>query len=623
MVNFYHRFIPGIAGTMQPLFQALSGKPKALNWLPEMEAAFVAAKQALANAALLVFPSVSSHTSLTVDASDTAVGAALEQFQNGEWRPLAFFSRQLRPAERKYSAFDRELLGLYLAIRHFRYFLEGRVFTAFTDHKPLTFAFAKVSDPWSARQQRHLTAISEYTTDIRHVSGKANVVVDALSRCSLNAINPVQDGIDFSAMAAAQQEDRETQLYRTSLTGMNLQDIPIGTSGRSLLCDTSRTQPRPIVPVDLRRHVFDALHGLAHPSVRTTQKLICDRYVWHGMRKQIGEWAKTCIPCQQAKVQFHTRAPLADFKIPARRFDHVNIDLVGPLPTSQGATHLLTIIDRFTRWPEAVPLSSTDTTSCARAFIMHWVARFGVPLDITSDRGPQFISALWTDMSRLLGTHLHWTAAYHPQANGMVERFHRHLKSALRARLTGPNWMDELPWILLGIRTAPKEDLDCSSAELVFGAPLTVPGDFVHAPETPTDPTSVLPALRSRVGLLSPTPTSRHCRPRVNVPPSLADSAFVFMRRDAHKTPLERPYEGPFKVLEHGDKTFKLQLGNSTDNVSIDRLKPAHLDIDRPVQVAQPRRKGRPPKRSAATGPAAMADTQRPDSDILIRHRYI
>ena len=202
--------------------------------------------------------------------------------------------------------FDRELFGLYLAIQHFRYFLEGHVFAAFTDHKPLTFAFAKISDLWSARQQRHLTAISEYTTDVRHISGKANVVVDALSRCSLNAIVQTEDGIDFSAMAAAQQADREIQLYRTSITGMTLQDVPIGGTGRSLLCDTSRPQPRPIVPAEFRHRVFDALHGLSHPSVRATQKLVCDRYVWHGVRKQVGEWARTCVPCQQAKVQAHT-----------------------------------------------------------------------------------------------------------------------------------------------------------------------------------------------------------------------------------------------------------------------------------------------------------------------------
>ncbi len=97
---------------------------------------------------------------------------------------------------------------------------------------------------------------------------------------------------------------------------------------------------------------------------------------------------------------------------------------------------------------------------------------------MSSDRAPQFTSHFWTAMAELLGTKLHRTTSYHPQSNGMVERFHRHLKTSFKARLTDSNWMDELPWVLLGIRTAPKEDLKTSSAELVYGAPLTVPADF-------------------------------------------------------------------------------------------------------------------------------------------------
>ena len=130
---------------------------------------------------MLAHPQTNAPISLTTDASDTAVGAVLQQRVGQVWQPLAFFSHQLRPPEIKYSTFDRELLALYLAVRHFRYFLEGRPFTAYTDHKPLTFAKSKVSDPWSSRQQRHLNYVSEFTTDIQHVAGKDNTVADALS----------------------------------------------------------------------------------------------------------------------------------------------------------------------------------------------------------------------------------------------------------------------------------------------------------------------------------------------------------------------------------------------------------------------------------------------------------
>ena len=130
---------------------------------------------------MLVHPHADKPIALTVDASGTAVGAVLEQNSDGsDLKPVAFFSRKLRPAEQNYSAFDRELLAAYLAIRHFRYFLEGRSFTLFTDNKPLTFAISKISDPWSPRQQRHLSYVSEFTTDVCHIERNANTVADTI-----------------------------------------------------------------------------------------------------------------------------------------------------------------------------------------------------------------------------------------------------------------------------------------------------------------------------------------------------------------------------------------------------------------------------------------------------------
>ena len=127
------------------------------------------------------------------------------------------------------------------------------------------------------------------------------------------------------------------------------------------------------------------------------------------------------------------------FNVPHRRFDHINIDIVGPLLSSQGYSHLLTIVDWFTRWPESIPLKVTDTETCAQALIIHWIACFGILLDMTSNRGSQFMSNLWTTIAKLLGTKLHHTTPYHSQVNDLVKCFHRHLKPALRARLIYPN----------------------------------------------------------------------------------------------------------------------------------------------------------------------------------------
>lgn len=143
---------------LHPLYRALKGKaPKhTLDYSTEMDRAFWDVKAALAGVAMLVHKSPNAPIGITTDASDYAIGVGLGQWVGGAWQPLAFFSRQLHPSERKYIAFDCELLCL--AIRLFQ--LEARQFTTFMDHKPLTFSMAKLAEPWSARQQRQLSYLS-------------------------------------------------------------------------------------------------------------------------------------------------------------------------------------------------------------------------------------------------------------------------------------------------------------------------------------------------------------------------------------------------------------------------------------------------------------------------------
>ena len=120
---------------------------------------------------------------------------------------------------------------------------------------------------------------------------------------------------------------------------------------------------------------------------------------------------------------------------PSARFDAIHLDLVGPLPHSNGYTYLLTVIDRFTRWPEAFPLPDITVETVARTFLQGWIARFGTPTTITTDRGSQFQSGLWNDLMVALGTQRLRTTAYHPQANGLIERFHR---CSQMSQATGP-----------------------------------------------------------------------------------------------------------------------------------------------------------------------------------------
>ena len=585
LVNFYRRFLPHCAHALQPLTDLLSPKttkdPLTLN--DQCLSAFTAIKQSLANATILAHPSTDAPYCLAVDASNVAVGAVLQQNINGMWQPIAFFSKRLQPAETKYSTFSRELLAVYLAIKHFCYCLEGQKFHVLTDHKPLAHALLSSSDRYSPREIRHLDFISQFTSDIRHIQGSKNVVADALSRTDIHALAHTPH-LDFSLLSQAQQEDPELLCLQSSLI---LKEFPIPDSAGTLLCDTSTGTPRPYVPSTYRRLIFDHFHSIAHPGIRATQRLVTQRYVWPRINKDIRQWTRTCQKCQQAKIYRHTKAPIGTFANPDARFDHIHLDIVGPLPVSNNNKYLLTCIDRFTRWPEAIPIPDITAETVARAFISRWLSTFGSPSTVTTDRGSQFESELFKCMTAMLGTKRTRTTSYHPCANGLVERFHRQLKAALKSYSDSSKWTELLPLILLSIRTTVKSDTGYSPAELVYGTTLRLPGDFVSDSinRADLDPAKFVDRIRFTMQQIKPA-TTRAQQIRTHVPQDLQTCSHVFVRHDAVRSPLQPPYDGPFKVIRRTEKYFVLDVKGKDQTISIDRLKVAHLDSDYPPSTS-------------------------------------
>ena len=278
----------------------------------ETTTAFNKAKEALAKATLLNHPKPSSPTSITTDASDIAVGAVLQQFVDGVWCPISYFSKKLQPSETQYSTFDRELLAVYLSIKHFRHFVEGRDFHIRTDQKPLTFAMGTRPDRQSPRQSRQLDFISQFTSDIRYVKGSENTAADALSRITINSASST---IDFQAIALAQQSSLAFKQILLLSTFVPFHYHLL------IICDMSSSCPRPYIPESFRRSVFDSLHGLSHPGIRATQKLLTSRLIWPSINTDVRKWTRTCLQCQRSKVHRHNTAPLATFTTPDNRFD--------------------------------------------------------------------------------------------------------------------------------------------------------------------------------------------------------------------------------------------------------------------------------------------------------------
>ena len=710
MVGYYRRFIPRAAAHMFHLFDALKGKPKNLEWTVDCQTSFDAIKEALASAALLFHPRPGAQLALTTDASNMAVGGVLEQRGPKGWEPLAFYSSKLKPNERLWPPYDRELLGAFKGIRHFRDMVEGRAFTLYTDHQSLIPSLSKKTDPQTARQTYQLSCISEYTTDIRYVQGKANLVADALSRpnevledeipsintvhthpepssaptstgssieakgpnfngahspnpreiptngtattsgstlgtsksyasatcptgsssglpntSSLNSehraasaeksevafadlncvIASVGDmGIDWTEVARQQILDPEFRRLREDpRCTLKFESIDIGQN--NLVVDKSNGPARPFVPFAFRRRIFDLIHGLGHPGVARTRKAICDKFVWPSMREDVSKWARECLECQRAKVTKHTIPPIGEFTVPNRRFEHINIDLV-TLPTSNGFKYLFTAVDRFTRWPIAVPLVDITSESVLDAFTYGWVQQFGVPTTVTSDRGSQFSSHLFQQLAKTWGIKHIMTTPYHPEANGLVERFHRRLKEALIALGSDSpeQWFWRLPCVMLAIRTTIKPDIGASPADLVFGEGLAVPGETF--PSNPaTDETlhrqrqSALADNRLEVARLQPIQTSAHRQPQIHLPMDLDTCSHIFVRRGGVQSTLAAPYVGPYRVVRRNAQNFTFAVpGRANEVVAIARVKPAFCSTDdaEDNEPDEPRPPGRPPR---------------------------
>ena len=202
---------------------------------------------------------------------------------------------------------------------------------------------------------------------------------------------------------------------------------------KEVFCETT-SKPRPYVPLEMRSQIITSLHQLDHLGEKASVKRVAGDFYWPSLKYDVEQYVKKCDTCNKIKPNKRS-VNTGDFRVPDTRFSHVMVDVVGPLPVSQGYRFLLTCICRSSRYFRAIPMKEASSEAAASAFMHGWLGLFGVPAKVTSDNGGSFSANLWRDMMNKFNIEVTYSPSYRPQAIGMLERQHRSLKNSLKAAI--------------------------------------------------------------------------------------------------------------------------------------------------------------------------------------------
>ena len=487
MITYYSKFLPNMSTKLTPLY-ALLAKKKRWSWHTKEEAAFQLAKQALHSDAVLVHFDSSKPLILACDASQYGIGAVLSHvFEDGREKPIAYTSRTLNPAEKRYSQLEKEGLAIVSGIKKFHNFLYGRHFIIESDHRPLSFLFNEakgIPQMASSRIQRWAITLSAYNYTICYKKGKTLCNADALSRLPRPVTTATEDTctelvnlvqhMSSTCVSALHIKDWTTKdpllskVRRFIQLGWpnNVTEVPckpyFSRKGElSVLDGCILWGTRVVIPPPGRQPLLKELHQ-AHPGV-TKMKALARSYIWWpNMDTDIETLVKTCTECQESRPSPPT-APLHPWEWPASPWSRLHIDFAGPY-----LGHMfLVLVDAHSKWMDVRLMHSIKAHSTIEQLRMIF-ATHGIPQKIVSDNGPTFTSQEFKTFMTQNGV-LHITSApYHPSTNGLAERAVQTFKQALK-RIQGSSIQEKLSKFLFQYRITPHTTTGIAPAELLMG----------------------------------------------------------------------------------------------------------------------------------------------------------
>ena len=439
----------------------------AFEWGEAEQKAFETLRECLITPPIVSFPDFEKEFLIFTDASNYGIGAVLSQIQNGEEVVIAYSSRHLNAAEKNYSAIEREALAIVYGVKRYRHYLQDEKFEIISDHRPLQWLEAHKDE--KSRLGRWAIELSAVKYKIRYKPGKEHANADFFSRIRVvtteertnftdNIIEEQKKDelcskiilyLDEGILSEADELENATWVkeigtFRISKGVLRRDFHPPSKKRRKYI------QEQTVVPYSLRKNVVKEYHDsllAGHLAFLRTYFRIRDKFYWPEMLKDVKKYCKSCEVCAlQRKVV--TRAYLHPLEISTAPFEVIGMDFLGPIkPESlNGNKYVLVMTDAFSKWTEVVALPNQKAETTCRALMDKIILYHGPPKIIITDRGSNFTSRLFNNLCKELKTKHKTTTAYHPQTNGMTERFNKTVVGMIRKYVADgfQHWEDVL-----------------------------------------------------------------------------------------------------------------------------------------------------------------------------------
>ena len=528
---------------------------------------------------------------------------------------------------------ERECLAVVWATRHFAVYLQGTEFKLVTDHCPLTY-LRGCKDP-RGRLARWILELEQFTYTMEHRSGSLIPHADALSRaptqsesvdpCS-DTLVPELDGshevsssrvaeillsLDEGELLKGQRRDPDLLLVIACMA----HDIPCPADASpsvrfylerrsslwvdslsGLLYWTADDRKQLVVPTSSVKGVLEAVHDSqfsGHLGMAKTLQKLRDRFFWRTMYEDTVSHLRSCISCNQRKnPPKPLRANFGKMPVPSAPWHWISLDIAGPFPvTEHGNRYILVVTCAFSKWVETFPLPNQEASTIASILVNQLFSRYGCPLVIHSDQGRNFESNLIREVCRHLGIEKSRTSSYHPQGNGLVERFNGTVCAMLSMFVADDqrDWDTYLAKVTFAYNTSVHESTKETPFSLFLGRQPRLPAD-VSCGVQGCPAASLLSEERKQdiygkvneaIRRAAARRAERQATRSHQITYQVGD--FVWLHNPARKIgrspKLCRPWEGPYRVISAlSSCTYRIQLRRKgrrrTVVVHHDRLKP-------------------------------------------------